>query len=599
MRAFWAGLLWLCTLMPVASARPDISADALGALPDIEELLEKAGWTMTPEMSAGFSRPGDIMDGQHSMVLSGPSCFSAKEEQGAFATMEVTRSMSAGVRMRATISARAGIALDKKIIFDTPIYRRIPRLQLRPAPSCIEGLKSAYSQGEDLSRFYVITESLSAKIQQQQCGTYDAKAGMFVVSADASVAQECARTSLEPVAVAYKIQPVLDLPGVRDVIVVGGSGSGDADDDFGAPPSAVQQMLKEQACEDAAKTTGQKARTSELSRRVSDFMARAHKAWVGRSSELEACTKLPRSKRDGCITSATQWLKTARNKTVQLPAGAERVQTDCGYKTQAFPAMSRSIAAADVASAEALLVRLQADDAVAPSPSASSDEVVGRVGPRPVPLESASSEERETLKKEWEGCRDGSARQCSNLGLMYAKGGITQSYSRAWQLFWQGCYGGKDWACNNLGLIYLNGRGVTRSDSRAVQLYKQGCDGGSATGCSNLGFMYEKGRGVTQSDSRAVQLLRQGCDGGSMGGCSYLGVMYRKGRGVTQSVSRAVQLYKQACEGGSAFGCGNLGWMYAHGRGVTQSDSRARQLYKQACDGGNHWSCNRLKQMNN
>jgi|GEM_PF-1853130 len=564
MRAFWAGLLLLCTMVPVASARPDISADALGALPDIEELLEKAGWTMTPEMSAGFSRPGDIMDGQHSMVLSGPNCFSAKEEQGAFATMEVTRSMSAGVRMRATISARAGIALDKKIIFDTPIYRRIPRLQLRPDPSCIEGLKSAYSQGEDLSRFYVITESLSAKIQQQQCGTYDAKAGMFVVSADASVAQECARTSLEPVAVAYKIQPVLDLPGVRDVIVVGGSGASDADDDFGAPPSAVQQMLKEQACEDAAKTTGQKARTSELERRVSDFMARAHKAWVGRSSELEACTKLPRSKREGCITSATQWLKTARNKTVQLPAGAERVQTDCGYKTQAFPAMSRSIAAADVASAEALLVRLQADDAVAPSPSASSDEVVGRVGPRPVPLESASSAERETLKKEWEGCRDGSARHCSDLGVSYR-----------------------------------DGLGVTQSDSRAVQLYKQACDGGDALGCSNLGFMYRKGRGVTQSDSRAVQLYKQGCDGGSADGCTNLGFMYESGKGVTQSDSRAAELYKQGCDGGEPVGCSNLGDMYEHGKGVTQSDGRARQLYKQGCDGGHDWGCDALKEMNN
>ena len=33
-------MLWLCTMVPVASARPTISADSLGALPDIEELLE-------------------------------------------------------------------------------------------------------------------------------------------------------------------------------------------------------------------------------------------------------------------------------------------------------------------------------------------------------------------------------------------------------------------------------------------------------------------------------------------------------------------------------------------------------------------------------
>jgi hypothetical protein len=31
-------------------------------LPDIEEVLQRAGWTMTPEMSAAYSEPGNIFD---------------------------------------------------------------------------------------------------------------------------------------------------------------------------------------------------------------------------------------------------------------------------------------------------------------------------------------------------------------------------------------------------------------------------------------------------------------------------------------------------------------------------------------------------------
>jgi hypothetical protein len=183
-------------------------------IPDIEEILSDAGWTMTPEMSAKFSRPGDILDGNHATLLDGPRCFAAEVEEGAYATMEVTRSMAAGVRMRTTVvGARAGMALEKKLVFDTPIYRQIPRLALTPSNECIATLRNAESRGDDIQNWYVITESLSAIIQQQQCGSYDAKAGSFVVSGEVSVQEACSQTSLDPVAVAYKTIPVSQLLG--------------------------------------------------------------------------------------------------------------------------------------------------------------------------------------------------------------------------------------------------------------------------------------------------------------------------------------------------------------------------------------------------
>jgi formylglycine-generating enzyme required for sulfatase activity len=80
-----------------------------------------------------------------------------------------------------------------------------------PTEQCAAFIRSAQQRVEDISGWYVITESLSAVIQQQQCGSYNAEAGTFLVSADVSVQQACAQTSLEPVAVAFKTMSVPDL----------------------------------------------------------------------------------------------------------------------------------------------------------------------------------------------------------------------------------------------------------------------------------------------------------------------------------------------------------------------------------------------------
>ena len=79
-----------------------------GALPDIEEMLTEAGWTVTPEMSAKFSTPGDILDDTNTTIVDGADCFEAKPKEGAFAKMEVTQSMAAGVRMRVNIVGVGG-----------------------------------------------------------------------------------------------------------------------------------------------------------------------------------------------------------------------------------------------------------------------------------------------------------------------------------------------------------------------------------------------------------------------------------------------------------------------------------------------------------
>lgn len=203
------GLLIAVSLPKGVQAKP---LSKLEALPDIEEVLQRAGWTMTPEMSAAYSQPGDIFDGNNSLLKKGIDCFEVQVQEGAYASMEVNRSLEAGVRMKVLVAGgRAGMGIEKKLVFDTPTHRQIPRLDLVPTDPCLKSIQRAQARGENISGWYVITDSLSAVVQKQECGSYDAKVGAFVVSGNTKIQQMCEQTSLEPVAVAYKSQPLVSV----------------------------------------------------------------------------------------------------------------------------------------------------------------------------------------------------------------------------------------------------------------------------------------------------------------------------------------------------------------------------------------------------
>jgi hypothetical protein len=372
---FILGAALLLSASPVVEARskPRLPEGVPGfKAPDIEELLTKAGWTLTPEMSAAYSQPGDIFGADNALLKKGSSCFEAQVHEGAYASMEVTQSMAAGVRMRINVvGVRAGMGIEKKIIFDTPVYRQIPQLDLIPTAACLQSLRAAQASGRDTSGWYVITESLSAIIQKQECGSYNAKAGTFVISGDVEVQQACARTSLEPVAVAYKTRPVSELlaaapapapaPAPRPTLNsspapartsvdfgVGGSGVG------------VAEMLREQRCDEAAKRDGAAAREARMIAAAQSSQEKATDAWTAIKAELKGCTELPREKRDPCIGTVDIWLSKARAMKIQVAEGVEAIETDCGPRQPAFPAQQRTVEAAEVRDAEVLLARLQA-----------------------------------------------------------------------------------------------------------------------------------------------------------------------------------------------------------------------------------------------
>jgi hypothetical protein len=201
---------------PALAKKPAIERPAQ---PELEKLLEGAGWTMTPEMSGAY-KPGDIYSsGTHRLWSAGPDCFKAAPRESPYTSMEVRNSLESGVTMNTVVGgAGAGAGISKKIVFDDPMHVQLAGAGLTPNPSCTQTLKEEVDEGRDLSDMYVIVEVLSARIQKQECGSFDVELGYFVVSTDVAITQACSQESLEPVAVAYKIMPVRELRQVRGFV---------------------------------------------------------------------------------------------------------------------------------------------------------------------------------------------------------------------------------------------------------------------------------------------------------------------------------------------------------------------------------------------
>ncbi len=133
--------------------------------------------------------------------------------------------------------------------------------------------------------------------------------------------------------------------------------------EFGAGGGlGVQAKLKEQECARQANQKGSSARATRLAEALSQATRMASQAWRAQASELETCTRLEREERNGCIEAVEQWLGVARSMKVDLPAGVERVQTDCGVRQPAYQAETRMVAGAEVETAEKLLAKLKASD---------------------------------------------------------------------------------------------------------------------------------------------------------------------------------------------------------------------------------------------
>jgi len=300
--------------------------------------------------------------------------------------MEVNRSLEAGVRMRVLVAGgRVGMGIEKRLIFDTPTHRQIPRLDLVPTDACMKAIQLAQSRGDDISKWYVVTDSLSAVVQKQECGSFDAKAGAFVLSGNTKDKQMCEQTSLEPVAVAYKRQPLISLIGRASSVSVMDTSTGTTQatvasrfDAVGAS-LGVQERLREQRCDAEAQQRSSQIREQRVAAAMTKAQAAADAALARMEGELVACRQLNRGERKTCIDALHDWIRQARQLVVTIPAGVERVETACGSRDAAFEGTERTLQADALPRAETLLSTLVDVDTAGCGEVASGMDLIGRV----------------------------------------------------------------------------------------------------------------------------------------------------------------------------------------------------------------------------
>ncbi len=195
-----------------------------------------------------------------------------------------------------------------------------------------------------------------------------------------------------------------------------------------------------------------------------------------------------------------------------------------------------------------------------------------------------------------QGCDQGDARACTNLGVMFENGqGVYRDDVKAAELYAKGCDGDDSLGCTYLGFMYHGGRGVLGSPVKAYEMFRLGCDDAHAAACTHLGILYETGEGVNMDHHRAGRLYSQGCAGHHAPGCRRLGLLYDRGLGVAADKMQAAELYRLACGGLDAPACTFLGLLYSQGRGVERNRAVAAGLYRKGCDHGDRSGCENLQ----
>ena len=186
-------------------------AASAAEIPALSNLLEKAGWTPTPELSGVF-RPGSIfavMGDSHALLAEG--CISKEPQENTYTSAEMVSSMQAGVSVRAGVG-KVGVSggIVKKVKFSTPVHLSVPIIDLQLSAACFARLESLSQAQRD--KAYVVRELLRAEIAEQTCGRLNAEGRMVGLgSADAELTAACMQASLEPVGVGYRTVPLSEL----------------------------------------------------------------------------------------------------------------------------------------------------------------------------------------------------------------------------------------------------------------------------------------------------------------------------------------------------------------------------------------------------
>ena len=565
--------LTLVTLIAAGAAMLPISADArprnavieeaeVQAGDDLNEFLRREGWTIL-NLPSNMHAPGKLFKPGSTSPMG--TCVDAEPVTGELPSIESQGSKGFVVEASANkgiVNASGGVkAKSFKLKSTTNVQHSvIEGFGMELNATCVAKLRAARARGEPVDEWFVIQEVAEATVQEVMCSSKEAAADVqarWLAKVDVGAMSDCVQSTNGTGVIAYKSRPVSELRPAESTAVMipaaaiapgtAAPASASANVSFGASGAGINvaERLRQQQCEEQAKTGGTRARSDRLNAAVAEVQRQAHVSWLELEPDLEMCARLTRPERIPCIVAANEWLDAARSMTVTIAAGVEPVQTDCGERQPAYPEQSKTVTGSDLPRAEALLGLLERDPAAA----------------------RAAQEDNAPTKP------------------------MSEEAARAVQVHQKDCDRGKAEDCHYLGWMYHSGEGIPRDYSMAASLYKKACDAGSAAACVDLGVMFYTGKGVSRSDTRSVRLYQQACDARHPAGCTHLGFMYYNGEGIARDYTTAAALYSKACKWGDAPACGNLGLAYKSGRGVKMNAQAAQKYSQKACDMGHAKSC--------
>lgn len=225
------------------------------------------------------------------------------------------------------------------------------------------------------------------------------------------------------------------------------------------------------------------------------------------------------------------------------------------------------------------------------------------------------------------------AKAAFNLGLIYARGEITQQDNDQAMLWWKKAQAQGLMEANAMvGLMYHLGYGVSRDEKEALRWYEQAGDD-DAMPIYNAAMIYYRGVTLPPDYKRAAEKLQHLCEQGDVKAQNLyasmllnrsneifepelglkwlhraatagyveamfnLATVYRSGLGTPQNDRAAFEWYKKSAELDFAPAQNALGYLYAEGRGIKADDNQARYWFQKASNQGLAIATSNLKNM--
>jgi TPR repeat protein len=195
-------------------------------------------------------------------------------------------------------------------------------------------------------------------------------------------------------------------------------------------------------------------------------------------------------------------------------------------------------------------------------------------------------------------CEADYAAGCISIAKVYQLGaGLTESSSKAADLFQKACEGGDGEGCVELSRLL-------KDTEAAEKLLQKACELQSLQGCTMLakgkaqekevlaqaclGGLVEacKGEELIGAWSLGASQYKSACDMGELVACQLLGTLLLSGNGVPKNPQAAAAVFEKTCNSGFFMACASLGEIHDKGVLGSQSPILAARLYEQAVDGG-------------